>query len=128
MIVLAGAPRLATLIGTGRLLAACGDLGPLAWSAAAPSAAGRDRDAAQSDDAVLPRCDIASATTSPLPDDVRETSGLAPSRRQPQFIWTYNDSGNIGGFGARCPRATAPNRVERFTWDHGPRVVSSAIG
>jgi hypothetical protein len=93
MIVSAGAPRLATLIATGCLLTACGDIASRAWSAATPAAAGRDRDA-QSADAVLPRCDIASATTGPLPEPVRETSGLAPGRRHPQVTWTHNDAGN----------------------------------
>ncbi|HEX2168542.1 MAG TPA: hypothetical protein VHG09_15005 [Longimicrobiales bacterium] len=29
-----------------------------------------------------------------LPDDVRETSGLAMSGREPQVLWTHNDRGN----------------------------------
>lgn len=30
----------------------------------------------------------------PLPEEVRETSGLAQSRRNPELFWTHNDKGN----------------------------------
>ena len=30
----------------------------------------------------------------PLPEEVRETSGLARSARAPEMLWTHNDSGN----------------------------------
>lgn len=33
-------------------------------------------------------------TVGALPDEVRETSGLAQSRRDPELFWTHNDAGN----------------------------------
>lgn len=38
-------------------------------------------------------CRVAEADQS-LPDDVRESSGLAQSRRDPDLFWTHNDAGN----------------------------------
>jgi hypothetical protein len=43
--------------------------------------------------ASAPECRVASAS-SPLPGDVRESSGLAQSRRDPGLFWTHNDAGN----------------------------------
>ena len=38
-------------------------------------------------------CDLAQAEM-PLPDQVRESSGLAPSARDGSVLWTHNDAGN----------------------------------
>ena len=38
-------------------------------------------------------CSVVEASNT-LPDEVRETSGLAQSRRDPEVFWTHNDSGN----------------------------------
>jgi hypothetical protein len=40
-----------------------------------------------------PVCRVADAGD-PLPVEVKETSGLAQSRRDPELFWTHNDSGN----------------------------------
>lgn len=41
----------------------------------------------------LPDCDVIERAL-PLPDEVRESSGLALSRRGSQVFWTHNDAGN----------------------------------
>jgi hypothetical protein len=43
--------------------------------------------------AVTPTCEIVEAGGA-LPDEVRETSGLARSTRGPDLFWTHNDAGN----------------------------------
>src|SRR5690606_16996510 len=40
-----------------------------------------------------PECRVEGAST-PLPVEVRESSGLAQSRRDPGLFWTHNDAGN----------------------------------
>jgi hypothetical protein len=67
-------------------LAAC-DSQPesgIAQAGSAPEAAGSVSGAT---------CSIVEAEQA-LPDEVRETSGLAQSRRDPTLFWTHNDSGN----------------------------------
>ena len=43
-------------------------------------------------------CSVASPST-PLPDELRETSGLAQSRRDPELFWTHNDGNGAELFG-----------------------------
>ena len=43
--------------------------------------------------APIVECRIVEASL-PLPDEVRESSGLAQSRRDPGLFWTHNDAGN----------------------------------
>ena len=57
-------------------------------------------DAAMADDSsfeaavdVLPACRVEEAGVD-LPDEVRESSGLARSARDPRTLWTHNDAGN----------------------------------
>ena len=78
---------LITTAAAAVILAGCGAGEPevaLAERAAesAPEAAGD-----------APVCRVADAGQ-PLPDEVRESSGLAQSRRDPSLFWTHNDAGN----------------------------------
>lgn len=68
-------------------LAGCGRAEPeVALAERAPDAA-----AAPAPDA--PVCRVADAART-LPDEVRESSGLAQSHRDPRLFWTHNDAGN----------------------------------
>ena len=57
-----------------------------------------------------------------MPAEVRETSGLAQSRRHPELVWTHNDSGNdavlfgIDSTGAIVARV-AVNGVSTMDWE-----------
>src|SRR5688572_20208248 len=42
--------------------------------------------------AAAPACTVVQELQ-PLPEDVRETSGLTVGRRHPDLLWTHNDSG-----------------------------------
>lgn len=56
------------------------------------------------------RCSIATALQ-PLPEDVRETSGLVRGRVNPDVFWTHNDSGNHPQIFALGPDRTVRARV-----------------
>lgn len=73
-------------------LAGCGVGEPdVAMAEQAPPASAASTDASVS--APPEVCRVAEAGQS-LPDDVRESSGLAQSRRDPELFWTHNDAGN----------------------------------
>ncbi len=65
---------------------ACGEAGP-------DAALARQEAHAVGAPATAPVCSIAGAPQS-LPEEVRESSGLAQSRRDPNVFWTHNDAGN----------------------------------
>lgn len=70
-------------------LAGCGEAGEGLAVARETSVAGR----ASGGGAADPVCQVV-APALPLPVEVRETSGLAQSRRDPARFWTHNDAGN----------------------------------
>lgn len=81
--------KLARLISLAFTLAACGGGDPDAASAqhsrASPTGAAAG--------AVAAVCDVVEPPR-PLPSEVRESSGLARSARDPRLFWTHNDAGN----------------------------------
>lgn len=77
-------PMLAAALTAGAV--GCGDADPEgALANGAPSTVGSAP--------TVPACRVADVGQ-PLPGEVRESSGLAPSRRAPDLFWTLNDAGN----------------------------------
>lgn len=71
---------------------ACLPLLALLLSGCGPGAGAGDADARAAREAPQAQCRVV-ARSLPLPPEVRESSGLAASRRHPGVLWTHNDSG-----------------------------------
>jgi hypothetical protein len=81
-----------TFLAAGAAIVAfsgCGDSAQAEGASTALASAG----AADPEAPLAATCTVAAPST-PLPEDVHETSGLAQSRRDPDLFWTHNDAGN----------------------------------
>lgn len=103
---------------------ACGLALLLIGCDAGPSA---DTVRAQATTATASICQVAQRSQ-PLPEEVRETSGLVQSRRDPGMFWTHNDKGNepdlfafdAGGRLVERVRVTGASLVDWEDIDAGP--------
>jgi hypothetical protein len=111
-------------------LAACGGAEPEAVADGPPSGVGN----ALAVSLAAPVCRIADAAL-PLPDEVRESSGLARSARDPELFWTHNDAGSdpylfaLDGSGrlVQQVRVTGAELADWEDMDAGPCASGSCL-